>query len=64
MGDKEDGMKNWSNEYLIDQLIIRSNQVSIISESNDIAELREEVMSRMSNGVANNQFDVPHDSLT
>ena len=51
-------MKNWSNEDLLDQLITHANQVGIISESNEIRELREEVLHRMSNGMANNKFDL------
>jgi hypothetical protein len=37
----------WSNDDLLDQLITRANQVSIISESNDIRELRQLVLGRM-----------------
>jgi hypothetical protein len=51
-------VKKWSNEDLLDQLIIRANQVGIISKSNEVRELREEVLSRMSNGMANNKFDL------
>ena len=51
-------VKNWSNEDLLDQLITRANQVGVISESNDIRGLREVVLLRMSNGMANNKFDL------
>ena len=37
----------WSNDDLLDQLITRANQASIISESNDIRELRQLVLGRM-----------------
>ncbi|MFA5380140.1 MAG: hypothetical protein WC455_30545 [Dehalococcoidia bacterium] len=52
-------MKNWSDEDLLDQLITRANQIGIISESNEVRELREEVLSRMSNGMANKGFLTP-----
>jgi len=37
-------MRNWSNEEL---LITRANQVSIISESNEIHDMRRELLDRM-----------------
>lgn len=49
-------MKNLSNEDLLDQLITRANQVSIISESNDVHELREMVLERMQR----NAVDLTH----
>jgi len=51
-------VKNWSNEDLLDQLIVRANQVSILSESNEILELKAEVLLRMSNGMANKGFNL------
>jgi hypothetical protein len=51
-------VKKWSNKDLLDQLIIRANQVGILSESNEVRELCEEVLLRMSSGMANNEFKV------
>ena len=51
-------VNNWRDDVLLDQLIIMANQVSILSESNEVRGLREEVLSRMSNGMDNNKFDL------
>lgn len=40
-------MRNWSNEELLDQIITRANQVSIISESNELHDMRRELLDRM-----------------
>lgn len=41
-------MNKWTNEDLVSQLITRANQVSIISESNEIAEMKSELLRRLS----------------
>lgn len=39
-------MDNWSNEELLDQIIIKANQISIISKSNDLMDMRNELLNR------------------
>lgn len=51
-------VKKMSDEVLVARLMIVANSVSIIGESNELSELSSEVLSRMSNVVANNQFDL------
>jgi len=39
-------MNNWTNEELLDQIITKANQISIISESNDLMDMKNELLNR------------------
>lgn len=42
-------MENWTDEELLDQIITKANQIRIISESNDLLDMRRELLDRLEN---------------
>ena len=40
-------MKDWTDEDVIEQLVTRSNQVLVLSESNAIKDLKQEILDRL-----------------
>lgn len=51
-------IKDMTNEELVNELVYECDTTSQINESNYILDLKEEVLHRMSNGMANNKFDL------
>ncbi len=51
-------MENWTNEDLVDQIITKANQIQIISESNDLKDMRAELLKRLLGNVYTSSFEM------